>query len=71
MFLAAGGLMTWSLYDDSVLLDREYLPIYIWIATQTTASLLLAVLFIRHTIFPADNWHRMPMFYDRLIENND
>ena len=71
LFLAAGGLMTWSLYDDSVLLDREYLPIYIWIATQTTASLLLAVLFIRHTIFPADNWHRMPMFYDRLIENND
>ncbi|MGB1365048.1 MAG: hypothetical protein ACPH9F_00415 [Candidatus Poseidoniaceae archaeon] len=71
MFLVSGALMTWSLYDGAVLLDKEYLPIYIWIATQSIASILLAVLFIRHTIFPADNWHRMPMFYDRLIENSD
>ena len=71
MFLASGALMTWSLYDGAVLLDKQYLPIYIWIATQSIASLLLAILFIRHTLFPADNWHRMPMFYDRLIENND
>ena len=35
------------------------------------ASLILSILFVRHTIFPNDNWHRIPMFYDRLIENND
>ena len=71
MFLLSGALMTWSLYDGAVLLDGEYLPVYIWIATQSIASILLAVLFIRHTVFPADNWHRIPMFYDRLMENKD
>ena len=71
MFFVSGVLMTWSLYDGAVLLDGEYLPVYIWIATQSIASILLAVLFIRHTIFPADNWHRIPMFYDRLMENKD
>ena len=71
MFLACGVLMTWSLYDGAVLLDGEYLPVYIWIGTQSVASLLLAILFIRHTVFPSDNWHRMPMFYDRLMESND
>lgn len=71
MFLASGALMTWSLYDGAVLLDKEYLPVYIWVATQSLASILLAILFIRHTMFPSDNWHRMPMYYDRLIENND
>ena len=63
--------MTWTLYDDAVLLIEEYMPVYTWIAIQSVASVLLAVLFIRDTLFPADNWHRMPMFYDRLIENND
>ena len=71
MFLASGALMTWTLYDDAVLLNEEYMPVYTWIAIQSVASVLLAVLFIRDTLFPADNWHRMPMFYDRLIENND
>ena len=71
MFLASGALMAWSLFDASILLEREYLPIYIWVGLQTIASILLAVLFIRHTVFPSDNWYRMPMFYDRLIENND
>ena len=49
-------------------LDGEYLPVYIWIGTQSVASLLLAILFIRHTVFPSDNWHRIPMFYDRLMK---
>ena len=71
MFLACGVLMTWSLYDGAVLLDGEYLPVYIWIGTQSVASFLLGILFIRHTVFPSDNWHRMPMFYDRLMESND
>ena len=71
MFLASGALMAWSLFDASILLEREYLPIYIWVGLQAIASILLAVLFIRHTVFPSDNWYRMPMFYDRLIENND
>ena len=71
MFLASGALMAWSLFDASILLEQEYLPIYIWVGLQTVASILLAVLFIRHTVFPSDNWYRMPMFYDRLIENND
>jgi len=69
MFFISGVLMTWSLYDGAVLLDGEYLPVYIWIATQSIASILLAVLFIRHTIFPTDNWHRIPMFYDRLMDS--
>ena len=71
MFLTCGVLMTWSLYDGAVLLDGEYLPVYIWIGTQSVASFLLGILFIRHTVFPSDNWHRMPMFYDRLMENID
>ena len=70
MFLACCVLMTWSLYDGAVLLDGEYLPVYIWVGTQSLASFLLGILFIRHTIFPSDNWHRMPMFYDRLMESN-
>ena len=71
MFLISGGLMTWSLYDGNILLEQNYLPIYVWVGIQSLASILLAVLFIRHTVFPSDNWHRMPMFYDRLIESND
>jgi hypothetical protein len=71
MFLISGGLMTWSLYDGAILLEQNYLPIYVWVGIQSLASILLAVLFIRHTVFPSDNWHRMPMFYDRLIESND
>ena len=39
MFLACGVLMTWSLYDGAVFLDGEYLPVYIWIGTQSVASL--------------------------------
>ena len=71
MFLISGGLMTWSLYDGAILLEQNYFPIYVWVGIQSLASILLAVLFIRHTVFPSDNWHRMPMFYDRLIESND
>ena len=63
--------MTWTLFDGSILLEENYAPVLAWVATQGLASVLLAVLFIKHTIFPVDNWHRMPMFYDRLIENND
>ena len=71
LFLTSGALMTWSLFQRSILLDENYDPIYVWIVTQSVASFLLAVLFIKHTIFPADNWHRIPMFYDRFIENSD
>ena len=63
--------MTWSLFEQSILLEQNYDPIYVWVLTQTLASLILSILFVRHTIFPIDNWHRIPMFYDRLIENND
>ena len=71
LFLGSGALMTWTLFDGSILLEENYAPVLAWVATQSLASVLLAVLFIKHTIFPVDNWHRMPMFYDRLIENND
>ena len=71
LFLASGALMTWSLFEQSILLEQNYDPIYVWVLTQTLASLILSILFVRHTIFPNDNWHRIPMFYDRLIENND
>lgn len=71
LFIGSGALMTWTLFDGSILLDENYAPVLAWVITQSLASVLLAILFTKHTIFPVDNWHRMPMFYGRVIEKRD
>ena len=61
-------LICWSLYDKNVLTTgKNYAPFIGWAVAQIVGILSLTYLLARHIFFPNDNWHRIPMFYNRFL----
>ena len=61
-------LICWSLYDKNVLTTgKNYVPFIGWAVAQIVGILSLTYLLARHIFFPNENWHRIPMFYNRFL----
>ena len=61
-------LICWSLYDKNVLTTgKNYAPFIGWAVAQIVGILSLTYLLARHIFFPNENWHRIPMFYNRFL----
>lgn len=61
-------LICWSLYDRNVLTTgKNYVPFIGWAVAQIVGILSLTYLLARHIFFPNENWHRIPMFYNRFL----
>ena len=61
-------LICWSLYDKNVLTTgKNYAPFIGWAVAQIVGIISLTYLLARHIFFPNDNWHRIPMFYNRFL----
>ena len=66
--MAGGILICWSLYDKNVLTTgKNYVPFIGWAVAQIVGILSLTYLLARHIFFPNENWHRVPMFYNRFL----
>ena len=65
--MAGAVLICWSLYDKNVLTTgKNYAPFIGWAVAQMAGILSLTYLLARHIFFPDQNWHRVPMFYNRF-----
>jgi hypothetical protein len=66
--MAGAVLICWSLYDKNVLTTgKNYAPFIGWAVAQIMGILSLTYLLARHIFFPDQNWHRVPMFYNRFL----
>ncbi len=66
--MAGAILICWSLYDKNVLTTgKNYVPFIGWAVAQIVGILSLTYLLARHIFFPNENWHRVPMFYNRFL----
>ncbi|MCH1442755.1 MAG: hypothetical protein L7U53_02680 [Candidatus Poseidoniaceae archaeon] len=64
--MAGAVLICWSLYDKNVLTTgKNYAPFIGWAVAQMVGIFSLTYLLARHIFFPDQNWHRVPMFYNR------